>query len=232
MPALESIRLAIIDNSIDPSIYKPVEHWAALIQAPWTAYRAPEGKLPALGAFTHLILTGSEASILEPESWVEREISLVGEAFEAGKSILGSCYGHQLLALALAGTAHIGRCREPEVGWIPVEIAPAAPFSGAAGVAYSFSFHFDEVRDLPASLFEVLASTVICPVQGFGVRGRNVRGFQIHPEIDVSAARALMRRTVETTGKGWELCRRALMETPRDSGLIDEIVRGFITISA
>jgi len=129
MPPSEPIRVAIIDNSIDPSVYTPVAHWAGFLEAPWQAFRAPEGKLPGLASFSHFILTGSEASILDLQPWVADEIDFVNGAFEAGKAILGSCYGHQLLARALAGPACVGRCREPEIGWIPVDIKPTAPFS-------------------------------------------------------------------------------------------------------
>ena len=232
MPLSEPIRVAIIDNSIDPSVYTPVAHWAGFLDAPWQAFRAPEGKLPGLGSFSHFILTGSEASILDLEPWVAAEIDFVNGAFEAGKAILGSCYGHQLLARALAGPACVGRCREPEIGWIPVDIKPAAPFLGPAGIAYAFSLHFDEVRDLPAERFDVLASTPVCPVQGFSVRGRNVLGFQIHPEIDIPMAETLLRAVVETHGRGWESCAEALSRPRRDSGLITAIVNAFIRISA
>jgi GMP synthase-like glutamine amidotransferase len=232
MPTTEPIRVAIIDNSIDPSVYTPVVHWAAYLDVPWEAYRAPEGKLPDPGEFSHFILTGSEASILDPQPWVVDEIDFVRGAFDAGKSILGSCYGHQLLARALAGPAHVGRCREPEIGWIPVEVKAAAPFLGPAGTAHAFSLHFDEVRDLPPDRFEVLASTDVCPVQGFSVRGRNVSGFQIHPEIDIPMAESLLRAIVETRGMGWEACAGALDAPRRDSGLIFRIVNAFIRIIA
>jgi GMP synthase-like glutamine amidotransferase len=232
MASKPAVRLAIIDNSIYPEIYKPVEDWGKYLAVPWEAFRAPLGRLPDPGDFSHFILTGSEASILDRERWVEEEIDFVGRAFASGKSILGSCFGHQLLACALAGPAHVGRCREPEIGWISVDIKPAAAFLGPAGAASAFSFHFDEVRTLPDDRFDVLAGTEICPIQGFAVRGRNVLGFQIHPEIDIPAAERLLRKTVETQGRGWELCAAALSRTPQDSGLIYRIVNAFIALSA
>ena len=182
--------------------------------------------------FSHFILTGSEASILDLQPWVAAEIDFVIRAFEAGKSILGSCYGHQLLARALAGPAHVGRCREPEIGWIPINIKPVAAFLGSARTAHAFSLHFDEVRDLPADRFDILASTEICPVQGFAVRGRNVHGFQIHPEIDIPMAEILLRAIVEMRGRGWESCAKALGRPRLDSGLISRIVNTFILFSA
>jgi GMP synthase-like glutamine amidotransferase len=231
MTPSEPIRVAIIDNSIDPAVYTPVVHWAAHLNVPWEAFRAPDGRLPDRDGFSHFILSGSEASILDLQPWVADEIAFVQEVFNVGKSLLGSCYGHQLLARALAGPAHVGSCREPEIGWIPVDVLPAAAFPGPTGPAYSFALHFDEVRDLPADRFEILASTPICPVQGFAVRGRNVLGFQIHPEIDPQAGEALLRGVVETRGRGWSGCAAALGQSRRDSGLISRIVNVFFRFS-
>ncbi len=104
------LRLAIVDNSIHPEIYKPVAHWGRHLSVPFEAFTAREGRWPDPGRFTHLILTGSEASILEPDAWVEDEAGLVREAVGRGLAVLGSCWGHQLLALALAGPGHVARC--------------------------------------------------------------------------------------------------------------------------
>ena len=221
-------RVAIIDNSIDPRVYKPVEHWGGLLAVPWESFRAPERKLPDLGRFSHVILSGSEASILDVEPWVEDEIALTSDAFMAGLSILGSCYGHQLLARALAGPEYVGRCGEPEIGWIPVAVEHTGALLGPSRTAYSFSLHFDEVRGLPADRFEVLAGSANCPIQAFVVRERNVWGLQIHPEIDIPTARALLEGVVATRGRGWNLCLEALKTVPRDSRLIDSIMPAFI----
>jgi GMP synthase-like glutamine amidotransferase len=225
------LRVAIVDNAIYPDLYRPVDHWRTWLGGtPWESFYAPGGKLPALSGFSHVILTGSEASILQREPWADREVEFAREAFEAGRAILGSCYGHQLLALALAGPAHIGRCREPEIGWIPIEVKAPSPLLGDAGPAYTFSVHFDEVRDLREP-FEVLASTATCPVQAFGVKGRNVWGLQIHPEIDVHAAREILSKFGSIFPKVQPLYARALASEPRDSGLIVKIVSAFLAIS-
>mgnify|MGYP001561920195 CR=1 FL=1 len=51
-------RVAIVDNSIDPAIYRPVEHWGRYLEAPWEAFLAREGRLPDPARFSHIILTG------------------------------------------------------------------------------------------------------------------------------------------------------------------------------
>ncbi len=53
-------KLAIIDNSLWPDIYNPVEHWAAHLDLPYRSFRAKDGFLPDLeDGYTHLIITGS-----------------------------------------------------------------------------------------------------------------------------------------------------------------------------
>jgi GMP synthase-like glutamine amidotransferase len=230
--ASRNLLVAIIDNSIDPSVYKPVQHWAPFLQAPFASFRAPDGRLPDLGkGFTHIILTGSEASIVEREDWVRSEVEFVQDALERGLPMLGSCYGHQLLALALCGPAHVRRCKRPEIGWLPVAIREISGLLGKVGVAYAFSSHFDEVTGLDVR-FRVLASSAGCPVQAFKLKGRPVWGIQFHPEIDIPAAREYIQNLIDLGLETSPLFAEALRLKPRDSGLIRRIVPHFLGVRA
>jgi len=226
--ANNDIRVAIVDNSIAPSIYRPVDHWAAFLQVPFSSFRAPERRLPGLKeGFTHVILTGSEASIMEREGWVDAEVEFVREVLNRNLPILGSCYGHQLLALATRGAASVRRALRPEIGWHPIDIRTKSGLLGEEGTIYAFSSHFDEVIGLDED-FRILASTPGCPVQAFELRDRPVWGIQFHPEIDIPAARDFMSRLVglglETSSLFWKV----LGMKPRDSGVIHRIVRHFL----
>ena len=227
------VKIAIIDNAVEPDIYQPVRHWARFLPPGWESFRAPARILPDLKEnFTHLILTGSEASILEPERWAEEEVEFVREADRLGLALLGSCYGHQLLARALAGPDCIGPCREPEIGWIPVVSKEDSKVFGLRGTeSHVFSLHFDEVCNLP-SPFVILAGTDICPVQAFALKGRPIRGYQIHPEIDPQEGRFLLRAQAARNGRGGpDLYTYALGFESRDSGLIHQIVKEFLSLN-
>jgi GMP synthase (glutamine-hydrolysing) len=228
MPVPKRITVAIVDNSVDPAIYRPVEHWSRLLGVPWRAFVAREGRFPPPREFSHIILTGSEASILEREAWVEAEAALVREAVAAGTAVLGSCWGHQLIAFALAGAGHVRRAARPEIGWIPIRLERSSGLLGPAGTTvFAFSSHFDEVFDLPAG-FEVLASSEECAVQAFRVGGGPVWGLQFHPEIDVETGRRFIRDLLGCGFKGREALLEAQRQTPRDSGLVTRIVRAFL----
>ncbi|MBC7348425.1 MAG: gamma-glutamyl-gamma-aminobutyrate hydrolase family protein [Candidatus Aminicenantes bacterium] len=221
-------KLAIIDNSLWPEIYNPVEHWTAYLDLPYRAFRAVEGYLPDLDdGYTHLIVTGSEASIVNMEPWVLAEADLVQEAVERDLAVLGSCYGHQLLALALAGPRSVRRAARPEIGWIEVEILRSDPLLGPAGRLHVFSSHYDEVYNLDESRFEILAASQHCPVQAFRLKGKKVWGLQAHPEIDPVSATKLLRGMRDRGFSATEFIAQALATKPRDDRWIETISRNF-----
>jgi GMP synthase-like glutamine amidotransferase len=220
--------VAIVDNSIDPAIYRPVEHWSRYLDAPWRAFVAREGDLPDPGGYSHIILTGSESSIVDREPWALAEAGMVREAVARGTAVLGSCWGHQLLAFALAGEACVRRASAPEIGWITLLMDRSSDLLGPAGTtAFTFSIHYDEVCDLPPG-FEVLASNDACPIQAFRFGDRPVWGLQGHPEIDIPTGLKNLRDLVDRGFKGREVLLEALAQTPRDSGLIRRIVGAFL----
>jgi len=222
-------KVAIIDNAIDPHIYNPVRHWSMFLDVPWQAFRPMDGEFPDWRQedFSHLIITGSEASILTREPWVEEEITRVKEAVERGLSILGSCYGHQVLAVALTDFGHVKRCARSEIGWIPIEIIKDNELLGEPGTAYVFSAHFDEVTDLGRD-FDILSRTEHCAIQAFQWKGTSVWGLQYHPEMNIDEALAYIRKSVDKGGSRQVHYEAALESVPQDSGLIHRIVSKFI----
>ncbi|UCC41163.1 MAG: type 1 glutamine amidotransferase [Candidatus Aminicenantes bacterium] len=222
------VKVAIIDNSIDSSVYNPIEHWKDYLKVEWDSFKATQSLFPDIkNGYTHLLLTGSEASILERENWVYEEVEVIQEAVEKGLPILGSCYGHQLLAFALAGPSHLRRCIPPEVGWIPIQIKEESQLLGKKRCAFSFSLHFDEVVNLDDS-FLVIASSEHCEIQAFQFKKKPFWGIQIHPEIDVSSATELLRKLASLGLETSSFYEEAMESRPQDSGLIHDIVRNFI----
>jgi len=223
------VKLAFIDNSVDSSIYTPEEHWKPYFGVEWDSFKATKNHFPDFSSseYTHLLLSGSEASILEREKWVYEEVQVIHEAVEKGIPVLGSCYGHQLLAFALFGPSSIRRSGHPEVGWIPIQIEKDCELLGKARQAYSFSVHFDEVVSGNGYL-QILASSEHCQVQAFQWKDKPVWGIQIHPEINISNAKILLKNLISLGLKTMPFYEKALKSTPMDSGLIRQIVKGFL----
>lgn len=107
--------------------------------------------------------------------WIADESAMVRRALDAGVSVLGVCFGGQLLAHALGGT--VTRSPEPEVGWHDVQsddpgLVPPGPW---------FQWHFDRITPPPGAV-EVARNGRA--TQAF-VHGRAL-GLQFHPEVDTA----------------------------------------------
>lgn len=180
-------RALIVDNSTEPEVYRPCEHWGPLLAMPWDGCRAPEHRLPADPTpYSHLILSGSPASILDQTDWMVAEQELVRRAVAAGKVVLGSCFGHQLIARALFGPSSVRRMPEPGIGWACIEAACDDPLVGTRGRTWwSFTYHNDEVGRLPEDAAERVATGSTGGIEAFRLRGHPVWGIQPHPEIGI-----------------------------------------------
>jgi len=104
--------------------------------------------------------------------WIPRELELLRRAHEADVSVLGICFGGQLLARALGSRCY--RAAASEIGWLPVRssdpaLVPEGPW---------FQWHFDTFEPPPGA--DVVADSDVGP-QAF-VAGRSL-GVQFHPEV-------------------------------------------------
>ncbi len=223
-------RLLILDGSIHRGSYDPTEGWRRFLGGVESlSVHLPSGeKPPRLDDFTHLILTGSEATITKWEPWYELEAGCVREALEKGKAVLGSCFGHQMLALALSGEAHVGASPTPEIGWIEVEIqAEDSLLEGIPRRFWSFAFHFDEVKDPPPP-WRILAKSAGARVQVMRYGDLPIWGLQAHPEIPPGDARPLLEAGLDLYPGKASLLRAALAQEPRDDGAIRKITKNFL----
>lgn len=209
-------RLLVVDNAIDHGMYRPVEHWAALAGFVPEHVHVPGGEpLPEPGMHSHVILSGSESSITEPEGWALRELGWVRQLAERGVHILGSCWGHQLIAAALGGPTCVRRSPTPEFGWEQVEVRDDAGL--LAGSFESFVSHFDEVVAGSHPSLRVLARTARCAVHALRWAAAPIWGLQAHPEITAETALPFLRTAAERWPQAAALFTEALQQPVRDS---------------
>jgi GMP synthase (glutamine-hydrolysing) len=197
------VRTLILDNSVVPVFLREGSLTRRWIERPFQVCNAVRQPLPPHDSFDCLVLTGSEASVLDERPWMKREIDFVSRAVSDGKPVLGICFGHQLLARALWGRERMRRAPAPEFGWRKIRLDAADPlFAGLPREAVMYCSHLDEVIDLPAEAL-VPATSDQCPVHAFHLRGRAVWGLQFHPEMDrlggwaILAWYGLVRRVVQ-----------------------------------
>jgi GMP synthase-like glutamine amidotransferase len=149
------------------------------------------GALPDDSDFTHLILSGSEASATFDQPWDGALERLVRGFVDSGRPVLGICYGHQFLAKILAGPECVRRAKTPEFGWLEPRLGKSALFHGLVAPRFMVC-HYDEVFDLPAE-FRVLADSEQCAVHAFQYRDLPVWGVQFHPEYGPGEAGPIFR---------------------------------------
>ena len=113
---------------------------------------------------------------------------LVKHSLEEDKSLLGICYGAEILALTLGGT--IKKMSSSRYGLHEIEITKSN--SLCSGKIKGFESHSYMVSKLNSS-FTQIASSVDCKFEIFQYDGKNIFGTQFHPEIS-EEGRALLEK--------------------------------------
>ena len=109
--------------------------------------------------------------------------------FKLNVPILGICYGMQTMAVQLGGEAR--SAAKPEFGFAQIRARNHSNLlkdifdksnSDGHGLLDVWMSHGIEVTKLPPN-FELIASTVSCPIAGFADKEKNYFGLQFHPEV-------------------------------------------------
>lgn len=139
---------------------------------------------PSLDNFDLLIVMGGPMNIYEYEKypWLRKEKTFLKEAISAGKAVLGTCLGAQLIADALK--AEVFKNNDKEIGWFPVfRIKQESENPLLKGIPEDFiAFHWHgDTFSLPEGAIRLFESEV-CKNQGFIYKNR-VIGLQFHLEM-------------------------------------------------
>lgn len=195
------MRLAILDadilrESLQPKYHSYGRMFEALFerqQLDWEMdiFRVIEGDYPPdMNRYDAYLITGSQYDAFSDEPWVRRLREYVQALFQAGKPMVGICFGHQLLAHALGGEA--GRASG---GWglgvMTYPLLTRPPFVDDTEPVSLIISHRDQVTRLPPDA-ERLLSNDFCPNAAFYIPGR-VLAIQGHPEFSVDYAQALLQ---------------------------------------
>jgi GMP synthase (glutamine-hydrolysing) len=167
---------------------------------------AAEGEdLPSgtsLPDFDGVAWTGSPLNIYNDTPIIRRKVAFARAAFEAGVPCFGSCWGLQLMMVALGGKVHKNP-RGPQLGFArAIQLTDAGRahpmYRGKPAIFDAICVHQDEVCDVPDGV-RVLAGNRQCDIQAAAVRDghRSFWGVQYHPEFDLHQISAMWRRSAQ-----------------------------------
>ncbi len=131
--------------------------------------------------FGALAVLGGAMSANDPLPFLRQAETLILQAFEADRPVVGHCLGGQLMARALG--ARIVASPRPEIGWQPLRTRDdplARAWFGDAPGHVVMHWHY-EAFELPAGA-RLLATSAACPHQAFAW-GHHL-AMQFHIEID------------------------------------------------
>jgi len=152
---------------------------------------------PSLEDYDAILVTGSPCSVHDDHDWIERLGGLIRHAVDLDKRVVGSCFGHQLVARTFGG--EVGH---NENGWLignfDVHISePHDWMRPAVRITGMFHFNQERVTRLPDSA-RPFAHTDEYRDYGYTI-GDNVMCFQGHPEQSQLSMTNFLRATDSLT---------------------------------
>jgi GMP synthase-like glutamine amidotransferase len=197
------MRVLILDNNIDQDCWGADDLKQQVISfsgVTTTVRRPPHNDTPrSLAGFDKIIISGSKTSCLEQGGWIDSLDEFLKQAINQKKPVLGVCYGHQAICRVLGGVSNLQKSIVPELGWSEVEVtAPSPLWTNLNKRFYSFSRHYEEVKQLPKNLIQI-ARSKDCEIQAFQHESQPLFGIQFHPERPLDEAEKTLKKLKSTT---------------------------------
>ena len=134
------------------------------------------------------LITGSPLSVLDDLDFLAPLYDFIRHCDSAKKPLLGACFGHQAIAVALGGKVE----RPPSGLNMAVQTTTYSVYKGWMMPMQPLDLyvsHEDQVTMLPDGC-EVLGGTDSCPIASFS-KGRHLFTTQAHPEFNDGFMRAV-----------------------------------------
>ena len=160
----------------------------------------PAGK--TFSDYQGIVWTGSALNCYTSAPEVTHQIDLARQAYASGVPIFGSCWGLQVMTLALGGQVRCNpKGRELGIGRAITltDAGMSHPMYAEKGEVFdALEVHIDEVEVAPEGAV-VLAGNAMSAIQGMSIErdGGSFWGVQYHPEFDFAGMAIVLRRLTE-----------------------------------
>ena len=167
------------------------------------SYEAREGSYPDdLDECDGYLITGSRHCAFSKTPWIQTLLEFVRTLDRAQKKLIGICFGHQCIALALGGSVV-----KAKQGWglgvHEYQILLSGILSDVAGTTLRLRCsHEDQVACLPARATCLLTND-FCENAGMVV-ANHIISFQAHPEFDKDFAEHLILNREQELGLNFD----------------------------
>lgn len=198
----------------------------------WDVCDVDHGTFPEdISAYDGFVITGSRHSVYEKIPWIEQLLELVREIHRRAIRLVGVCFGHQAIALALGGKVELNP-KGWDIGLIELSLTEAArglpSFREAPSPTGILVSHMDTVTRLPEGAVH-LAFSRRTEYEMYTL-GDSVLSLQGHPEYDREVIEEIIellsRASILPRGRAEE-GRASLARLPQRA-FFQRLLRGFL----
>lgn len=231
------IKVCILDNdNLDPAVADTYVSYGAMTEkmfaaagTRWQFDRFNTTRLEYPDRFDDydaVLLTGSRADSFSDEPWVQALRARVTDLLRQRKTLLGICFGHQLIALCMG--AEVGRAPQ---GWgmgrMTYDWSGPTPLGADSPSTLSLlASHQDQVLTLPAGA-TLLARSDFCPVAAYQVDD-HVLCVQPHPEFVEAYSAYLLEKRRALVGEDVRAVARAGLAQGHDGLQMARFMQAFV----
>lgn len=164
------------------------------------------------------LITGSPLSVLDDLPFLPPLYDFIRACDAARKPLLGACFGHQAIAVALGGT--VAR-QDWNIGIDRMQIKAQPPWMEPGAKQLNlYQFHHDAVTELPQGCVSY-AQSAKCANAGF-FKESHIFTTQAHPEFTDRFMRAVLEFTWPHLAEGEAKAAEATLDLPQDGALFSD----------